>query len=170
MKTQKKTLETPPKKKSVNIKKIFERINALQNITNACMEVGLESQKLYAILAKVGKKLDREYTLVKLEAHEQKPVDQNRKYHLTMDIHEIMRVLNETRNMELTCSILGVSPLGITGFLRRNGFKIGRQYVCRELTSEESGRLAELAEARRLALLEKQRRAKALKKKKDQCL
>lgn len=167
MKTQKKTLETPPKKKSINIKKIFERINALQNIANACMEAGLDSQKFYAILEKVGKKLDREYTLVKLEAHEQKPVDQNRKYHLMMDIHEIMRVLNKTRNMELTCSMFGVSPMGITGLLRRNGFKIKRQYVSRELTSEESGRLAELAEARRLALLEKQRRAKAIKKKKD---
>ena len=167
MKTQKKHLKTPPKKQQLNIKKILERMNALQSVTNACMEVGIESQQFYLILAKEGKKLDRVYTLVQLEPHEEKPVDQNRKYHLNMDIHEIIKVLNETRNMELTCSILGVSPLGITSLLARHGFKIGREYIARELTPEESARQVELAEARRLALLEKQRLAKILKHKKD---
>ncbi len=165
MKTQKKSLKTGNKKQSINIEKVFERMNELQNVTNACMEVGLESQQFYAILAKEGKKLDRVYVLLPLTPDEIKPVDQNRKYHLTMDIHEIMRVLNETRNMELTCSVLGISPLGVTGLLRRNGFKIGRRYIARPLTDEESAKLEERAESRRLVLLEKKKFTKDPKKK-----
>jgi len=167
MKTQKKPLKKAASKKDVTIKKILERMNVLQNITDACMESGLDPQHFYSRLAKEGKKLDRVYTLVPLEPHEQKPVDHNRRYHLVMDIHEIIRVLNETRNMERTCSILGASPLGIVGLLNRHGFKIGREYIARDLTPEELAKHVERTEGRRLALLEKQKLARALKNKQD---
>lgn len=148
----------PKPKPTVDIDKIFERMNALQNITYACMEFGLESQQLYLILAKQGKKLDRVYSFAPLEEHEQKSFDKDRKYYLNRDINEILTVLNQTRNMEQACSVLGISSLGITGLLRRNGVKITREYVARPFTEEEAA-----AEAKK-----QQRREEAAAKKKEE--
>ena len=113
------------------------------------MEFGLESQQFYALLAKEGQTLERVYTLVPLEPHEKLQEIKDRKYHLTADIQEIIATLNETQNMELTCTKLGISALGMTGLLRRNGVKIDRRYVPRLYTQEELTAIEEKKEARK---------------------
>ena len=157
MKIQKKASKIKNEKKAVPVLKILERINELQSVTGACLEFGLESQHLQKSLAKEGKKIDRVYELVPLASHEQKEEIKDRKYHLNMDIHEILKVLNETRNMEITCARLGVSALGITGLLRRNGFEIGRKYVVRPYTEKETAVIEERQKLKKANLLEKKK-------------
>jgi len=163
MKTPQKTTKVKKQKKTVPLLKILERVNELQSLTDACMEFGLESQQIHTLFAKEGKKIDRVYDLVPLEPHEKSEI-KDRKYHLNMDIHEIMKVLNETRNMEITCTRLGVSALGITGLLRRNGFKIGRRYVARPYTEAENAVIEEKKRLKKAELLEK-KKLKELSKK-----
>jgi hypothetical protein len=163
MKTQKKPLKAKKKKTEIPLEKILERINDLQNITSACLEFGFEAQHLYAALARRDQKLDRVYALVPLEAHEQTPFDPNRKYHLDRDINEIIEMLNKTRNMELACSLLGMSALGITGLLRRNGLKISRSYVARPFTPEEKEKHDARVEAQRKAAASPKKRNTAQK-------
>jgi hypothetical protein len=155
MKTPQKSIKQQKTTLAISSAEILEKVNKHQSITKGCFEFGLEPQQLHTLLAKEGTKIDRVYDLVPLADHEKKDV-KDRKYHLNGDSQEIIDVLNETRNMEITCTRLGISALGITNLLARNGFKIGRRYIARPFTEEEIQTLEKQKEARKAALAKKQ--------------
>lgn len=154
MKTPQKAIKVKKTKKAVSVLKILERINELKSVTAACLEFGLDPQQIHGILAKENQKIDRIYDLVPLDPGEKTEI-KDRKYYLNMDIQEIMKVLNETRNMEITCARFGISALGITGLLRRKGFKIARRYVARPYTKEETAAIEARKQRRDAAALER---------------